>query len=561
MGKWSAWLCATVLTGFVTDTAAGQAIDRPADERPQLEQFEIEGPTEPSLELPRPPPPPPGADRLMAGLTVFLQEVRVEGSTVFTSAELDRITAPWTQRAIDAAELQDLVDAVTALYVESGYLSSGAYVPDQNLEGSVLVLQVVEARLAEVIVEGNRWHRSRYLRNRLRAGVSTPVNVRELEQQLQLLLQEPSIRRVSGELRPGAQRGEDVLFLAVEENRPYGLGLRVANDTPPGIGSVRGRVDLEHRSLLGFADHLAARVDFTGGMNSQEVRYALPFTPYGTAFRLRLRRTDSEVVEEPFDTADIASDTWTVGAGVYHPILRSPRQQLWGGVQFDRRQSTTTLDGSRFSFVPGPKNGRADVSVLRFVVDWTRASPKNVVAARSTVSWGLDFLGATTQPNGIPDGRFVSWLAQAQWAHLFSFPLAGTQLVVRGDLQLSNDPLLAMEQIAVGGARTVRGYRENLLVRDQAVIGSVELRVPVLHDLLGPDVLTIAPFFDVGHAWNRKGTLSAETIESVGIGLRYSFSDRIQARAYWAGALASAPTRRSNIQDNGFHLELEIRAF
>ena len=74
MGKWRTWLCATVLAGFVTDTAAGQAIDRPADERPQLEQFEIEGLPEPSLELPRPPPPPPGADRLMAGLTVFLQE-------------------------------------------------------------------------------------------------------------------------------------------------------------------------------------------------------------------------------------------------------------------------------------------------------------------------------------------------------------------------------------------------------------------------------------------------------------------------------------------------------
>ena len=112
MGKWSTWLCATVLAGFVADTAAGQAIDRPADERPQLEQFEIEDPPEPSLELPRPPPPPPGADRLMAGLTVFLQEVRVEGSTVFTSAELDRVTAPWTQRAIDAAELQDLVEKI-----------------------------------------------------------------------------------------------------------------------------------------------------------------------------------------------------------------------------------------------------------------------------------------------------------------------------------------------------------------------------------------------------------------------------------------------------------------
>ena len=88
MGKWGLWLCAAALTGFVANTAAGQAIDRPADERPQLEKFEIEAPPEPSLELPRPPPPPPEADRLKAGLTVVLEEVRVEGSTVFTPSSI-----------------------------------------------------------------------------------------------------------------------------------------------------------------------------------------------------------------------------------------------------------------------------------------------------------------------------------------------------------------------------------------------------------------------------------------------------------------------------------------
>ena len=40
-----------------------------------------------------------------------------------------------------------------------------------------------------------------------------------------------------------------------------------------------------------------------------------------------------------------------------------------------------------------------------------------------------------------------------------------------------------------------------------------------------------------------------------------AFSDRIQARAYWAYALRDVPTRNGNIQDNGFHLELEVRAF
>ena len=67
-----------------------------------------------------------------------IRHVRVEGSTVFTAQELESVTRPWTNREIDSGELQDLVEAVTRLYLDRGYLSSGAYIPDQDLAGGEL---------------------------------------------------------------------------------------------------------------------------------------------------------------------------------------------------------------------------------------------------------------------------------------------------------------------------------------------------------------------------------------------------------------------------------------
>ena len=46
-------------------------------------------------------------------------------------------------------------------------------------------------------------------------------------------------------------------------------------------------------------------------------------------------------------------------------------------------------------------------------------------------------------------------------------------------MQLTPDPLLPIEQIAIGGIDTVRGYRENQLVVDNGWMTSAELRIPL----------------------------------------------------------------------------------
>jgi hemolysin activation/secretion protein len=558
-----------VLASFVLGgTASAQVFDRPADERPALEPFEPAAPPGPALQLPPAPPAPPQRPPVRTGLQVFVREVRVEGSTVYSAEELDELTRPWTNRELDASEIRDLVDAVTQKYVEDGYVSSGAFLPDQDLEGGVLIVKAVEAMLADVIAEGNRWYRTGFLRRRLQAMVPAPVDVGTLQEQIQLLLQEQGIRHIGAALQPGARPGENVLALNVEERIPIGVETSTANDSPPGVGPVAGQLDLADWSLFGIGDVLAARFELSEGLISEEVRYDLPFTPRGTTLELRFRNADSEIVESPFDAADIEADTWTAAVGLRVPVIRTPRMQLWTGVRGEHRRSTTYLAGERESFVPGPEDGVAEVNVLRFVSDWSWRSRTDAVSARSTLSWGIGALGdldATENRGDVPDSRYVAWLGQLQWAHRFPEWAWGTTLLARADLQLADDPLLSIEQIAMGGVGTVRGYRENLLVRDQGVIASLELRIPLLHPFSEGEIagfrLALAPFADFGYAWNVGHTPPVQTLASLGLGLRWSWRDRIEGYAYWGGRLRSVPRTDSNIQDDGFHLGIRVRVF
>ncbi len=565
----------STLAVILPGVARAQAIDRPADQRPELEDFEAEAPAQP-LELPPAPAAPPERDRIASGLTVRVRAIRVVGSTVFSEEELQEATRPWVDSEIDSADLQEIAGAVTSLYESRGYLGSGAQLPDQDLAEGVLVLRAVEARLVGIDVEGNRWYRDGYYRARIRRGAGAPVRVEDLESQIQILLQSPDIERIEARLQPGAAAGELSLAMQVIERAPFDARLRGANDNPPGIGPARGRFYGATRSLLGLGDELAGWVDVSGpGLNAQYLTYELPVGPWGTSLFGRFRRTDSRIVEQPFAGANITADTWTLSAGLRQELLRTPRSRLDLGVLWARRQSTTFADGVPESFTQGPQNGRSDVSVVRVIGDYSWRSPSDAVALRSTLSVGLDILGATINPGGLPDGRFVAWLGQAQWAHRLPGELLNAQVIARFDAQLANDALLPLEQIALGGVRTVRGYRENLFVRDNAIIGSVELRIPVLPERLGRHRIELATFVDAGHAYNnqtpllpnatpddppRAITRDAETIASVGVGLRYGFGDWLQAYFYWGGALRrDLPMRGSNIQDDGVHLGLALR--
>ncbi len=118
-------------------------------------------------------------------------------------------------------------------------------------------------------------------------------------------------------------------------------------------------------------------------------------------------------------------------------------------------------------------------------------------------------MGATTTGAVTPategdqaKAQFFSWLGQAQWARRID-PLR-LQLISRMDLQVSMQHFFPLEQISVGGRYSVRGYRENTLVRDNALLFSLEPRVAVLRSAVGRDIVQIAPFFDYGYSWNRQ---------------------------------------------------------
>ena len=539
-----------------------EQIDRPLEQRRVFPDFRRE--VEPPVFVLPPVVPQAGQPALSSAMRVRVTRIRLVGHTAFSDQELGALAAPFENRELGNEDLEELRNRITRHYVNAGYINSGALIPDQRVADGVITLQIVEGRLAEIEIAGEHRFHPDFLRSRLALGAGPPLNVNRLQEQMQIMLLNPQIERINAELGPGMRPGEGTLKARIDGGRPALVNLSVANNRSPSVGGVRAELQGTAQNLLGRGENLSLRAGRTGGLDDYGVSFTMPVSVRDTSLSLRYDKNDSTVIEEPFNRLDIRSKSETLEIGIMHPFMRTPEKEISGRALLSNRHSETFLLGQPFSFTPGLEDGKSTVSALRLSLDWIDRGQDRVLAVRSSFNFGIDRFGATIKSGGTPDSRFASWLGQFQWAKRLAKDQG--QWVFRADAQLSDRGLLPSEKFAVGGADTVRGYRENTMVRDSGWVASLEYRRPLARlpiAALGDDsndgILHWTVFADAGKAWDRNDGAAANGIRSAGPGLRWEITRDFQAQIYWGIALTDTGNPKRDLQDRGIHIKVALQ--
>ncbi len=536
----------------------GLELTRPGDERPLMPEYESEE-TKPELKLPPIPPSTKDKKRISDMPKVFVRKFEITGATVFSSEELAEVTAPFENREITFEELQEVRRALTLFYVNKGYINSGAVIPDQPVVDGIITIRIIEGVLSKMELEGARKLREDYVLDRLAPGAGPPLNINDLQKRLRLLQGNPLIDRVNAELKPGLARGESSLNVRIVEANPHQLWLRFGNNQSPSVGENRGEVQYANRNVSGYGDTFGIRVGRTISLTDFDIYYARPLNARDTTIKIQFRDNESTVVEVPFGDLDIISESETQGITLSHPFYKTTSEEFSMALTLERRRSRTYLLGRPYSFDASADKGETRVTVLRFKQNWTDRSLAQVVAVRSTFNLGIDALDSTINDSG-EDSKFLSWLGQFQWTRRFGD--RGNQVTFRTDIQLSRDPLLSLERFAIGGGASVRGYRENQLVRDNGLVASLELLIPVISYQGGEGSLQLAPFVDYGRSWNTEGsTPDPDYIASYGLGLRWSHSLKTYLQFYWGNPLVNVEQPGNTLQERGFHFLFSSKVF
>ncbi|MBD2074893.1 ShlB/FhaC/HecB family hemolysin secretion/activation protein [Phormidium sp. FACHB-592] len=493
--------------------------------------------------------------------TITVERFEVVGSTVFSAAEFAKITEPFTKRPLAIVELFQLRSAITQLYLDKGYITSGAYVPPQTLQRGVVTIRVIEGKLETITVSGTRRLSPNYVRSRLAIATGAPLNRDRLLTALQLLQLDPLLQSLSAELSAGTRPGESVLSVQVTEARSLNSQLTFDNARAPSVGTNRRQIQISQGNTIGLGDRLSASYTNTNGSNAIDLGYVLPLNPRNGTLSLNYGSAASSIIEPPFDVLEIESKARYYELAFRQPLVQTPTRELAVGITATHRQSEATLlDGLiPFPALGADPDGKTRLTALRFFQEATWRSGTEVIALRSQFTVGLNALSATINPDS-PDSRFFAWRGQGQWVRLLA---PDTLLLVRGDLQLADRPMLPLEQFGLGGQDSVRGYRQDALLTDNGLFTSAEVRFPILRLPKLNSLLQLTPFIDLGTAWNLGNAPNPDprTLLAVGLGLRLQYSDRLTARLDWGIPLTDISGAKNTLQENGLYFSIVIRPF
>ena len=529
-------------------------------------------------------------DNCSTTITVEKFELKVE-HPVFPRGTLENAVnkQELLDHPISCRELFAAALIITKIYHDAQYKTSGAKViiPKEIQKNGerIVVIQVIEGKLEDIKVipfcannqqNGNSesdctktkplYLNPEYIRSRLDIARSIPLNIDRLQEALQLLRLNAPVENISATLYDGSTSGSSILEVKVKEANTFNTVLSINNSRSPSSGSFQRRAGFNKTNFLGMGDSLSANYNNTDGSNGWDISYTIPFNPRNGTVNFSYSNTSSNVIEPPFQPLDIRSKSRTYELTLRQPIIQTIKQQTFQeftlGLTFSRKESETFLLGIPYPLSAGANDqGQTQISVLRFFQQWTQQNSTGVIAARSQFNLGIGAFDPTiNQPISgmnevVPDNRFFSWQGQAQWVQLLA---PETLFVLRTNMQFAGRTLVPLEQFAIGGFGSVRGYRQDTLLTDNGIFSSVELQLPILRFPNWKSVFQLTPFVDYGTAWNSSGkeNPNPNTLASVGLGLQFRQGDNFTARIDWGIPLIYVNSRERTWQENGLNFTL-----
>lgn len=403
-----------------------------------------------------------------------------------------------------------------------------------------------------------------YVRSRIAIATGKPLNINRLQEALQILQLNPLISRISAELSDGSSAGKSRLKVQYETVSTFDVQVYLDNNRPSSIGNFQRSARLLEDNLWGWGDRFTFDYRNTDGSDEFETSYEIPFNPYNGSTKFRYRTVNSKVITEPFSQFDIQSDYQQFEITLRQPLLETVQQEFALGLSLDRQENHSKVGGLGFPLSPGSNlEGETNITTLRFFQEWVSRNPESVIAVRSSLNFGVDVLGTTEAFDAsvnpfAPKSDYFMWRGQAQWVRSLG---TDSIFLIRGDLQVSQDPLVPVEQFSYGGFGTVRGYFQNTRLTDSGLVLNAEARLLLYRDPNNKMLLQLIPFVDYGVGWNVEEPVpTPDSLASIRLGLLWQYK-WLTARIDWGIPLSDIDSNGNTLQEEGIYFSITISPF
>lgn len=502
------------------------------------------------------------------GETFPIRRFVVYGYTAYPRDTLVKLVDDLRGAGRTSGDVEAARDRIEKFYHDGGYPTTMVNIPEQSVSSGFVYLQVIEGKVGNVAVKGNRWVSEERIRRKLPSMASKEVvNLPRIKEDLKEVASVPDLK-VTPAISPGKETGTVDVDLVVEDRIPLHGSVEINNRASQGTSDLRLSASLRYDDLWKKGHSIAAQYQVSP-KNTSEVQvasgsYTMP-APW--------RRTDRMVIygvwSDSETTFSSSGDSFnTLGQGNIigaRYIFSLPGYGSWGhtallGVDYKNFRENTTLSGAADPGATSP------VEYVPLSVGYNGYLPDASGTTLFNAMVNVAFRGMVTREQQFEDKRYkarANYVYATLGAERRQNLPAGASLLLKLDGQISEQPLISNEQYAAGGMESVRGYKESEASGDSVLHGIVEVSAPNLLPLMGfGETSTLKPyaFYDFATLWVKDALPGQESkldLHGIGVGIRGLFLKGFEFQVDWGYALSETDKTRKG--DSRVHFKAKYQ--
>jgi hemolysin activation/secretion protein len=443
-----------------------------------------------------------------AATDVFVGAINVEGGREIPRTALAPVIERFIGQAADANGLQAIARAISDAARAQGYVFASAMIPAQDVATGTITVRLDPGAVNTVRITGSHSERLQRTLDLIRGPA---VQRAVLERQLLLAGDIPGI--IVETTRYVREPQGAVLIVEVRDDR-VGGSVGLDNYGSREIGPARARLRVDLTGLMD-GDNLTVQAVATP-LKPKELayvsaRYVKTLDIHGT--QLGIAASAGQTRPEYGNGADVRGDSRYAAVFASHPLVRTNKTSLWvnGELAFlNVRQR-----------VNGALRQRDEVVTFTLGTTMTAKIGGGRLWGGFGVVQGMGFADTTREGDAMSSradasGRFSKASLWLDWKRSISEQVS-LRLAANG--QVASRPLLAAQELGIGGPGFGRAYDFSERFGDNGVLGMAELREQ-WGKLLAFDWVQLYQFVDGGYVTNLRGGFGNGTRVSAGGGVR-----------------------------------------
>lgn len=407
------------------------------------------------------------------GFPFLVKHIRFVGNKSISTRQIEKLARPYEGKEISLPELKNVAKMITRLYQTKGFLTSRAFIPPQEIVEGTVTIEILEAKLGEVRVEGNKRIPAKWILKRVQIKSGQVLQVKTLERNLIRMNRNPDVE-IRAVLVRGQEPGTTDVILTVKEKFFLHGGYTFDNQGTKFSKKLRQNFDGSGNGILNLNDRVSYRQIFTEAAEfvGEVADYTTPINERGTSAEMTFSNVNIHLGEglKPLEVRGRA----TVFSPSFNQSLHESEKweaNLVAG--FDFKSVKTRVLGTELS-----DDELRELHLGPNVTEWDKWG-RSVLTTNFIFAFPT-FLGASDKKDKHASrpqtgGQFQIYQltgarVQNLWLGLVGFFRASTQF--------TPDRLVTAEQFRIGGMNTVRGYPEGDYLGDYGFNGTLELRIP-----------------------------------------------------------------------------------